>query len=326
MNLFGSALESAVRSLLVAGVVWAGLRVFRVRSVLALKTVWGLVLAAAVAMPLLLPVAARWKALPVGATLVLPAPMQKLLGVEPQFAQAPKAARAVETYSQQVFAEAQAEATRPHERATPVEKFAAAGRAAREDSYFSSEVQASKYDTPAVSRTELAAPAERWRNAAGQTPSRKISAIGMAWLLYLSVAAALLLRMALGVAAAYRIWHRAEPVEADAFFGIDGLQVRASGAVASPVTIGSGIVLPAEFAEWDGEKLRIVLAHERSHIRQKDFYLQLLAGLHAIVFWFSPLGWWLKRRLSDLAEAISDRAGLREAKSRSAYAQVLLEF
>ena len=77
---------------------------------------------------------------------------------------------------------------------------------------------------------------------------------------------------------------------------------------------------------WDSEKLRIVLAHERSHIRQGDFYLQALAGLYAAIVWFSPLGWWLKRQLSDLAEAISDRSGLEEAASRASYAQILLEF
>jgi hypothetical protein len=105
-----------------------------------------------------------------------------------------------------------------------------------------------------------------------------------------------------------------------------GLPLRSSEAVSSPVTIGSAIVLPADYRTWDSEKLRIVLAHERSHIRQGDFYLQILAGLYASLFWFSPLGWWLKRTLSDLAEAISDRAGLQEAASRSAYAQILLEF
>ncbi len=93
-----------------------------------------------------------------------------------------------------------------------------------------------------------------------------------------------------------------------------------------PVTIGSAVVLPANYGTWDVEKLRIVLAHERSHIRQGDFYLQLIAGFYASVFWFSPLGWWLKRQLSDLAEAISDRAALGEAASRSVYAQILLEF
>jgi hypothetical protein len=105
-----------------------------------------------------------------------------------------------------------------------------------------------------------------------------------------------------------------------------GLSMRFSRAVSSPVTIGSGVLLPYECLEWDAEKLRIVLAHERSHVRQGDFYLQILAGVYAAVFWFSPLGWWLKRQLSDLGEAISDRAGLEEAASRASYAQVLLEF
>ena len=84
--------------------------------------------------------------------------------------------------------------------------------------------------------------------------------------------------------------------------------------------------MPADYEEWETEKLRIVLAHEGSHIRQGDFYLQLLAGLHASVFWFSPLGWWLKRKLSELGETISDRPGLEEAASSSSYAQLLLEF
>ncbi len=84
--------------------------------------------------------------------------------------------------------------------------------------------------------------------------------------------------------------------------------------------------MPTDYATWDSEKLRVVLAHERSHIRQRDFYLQLLAGVYAAAFWPSPLGWWLKRKLSDLAEAISDRAGLEEASDRTSYAQILLEF
>jgi hypothetical protein len=70
----------------------------------------------------------------------------------------------------------------------------------------------------------------------------------------------------------------------------------------------------------------VVLAHERSHVRQLDFYLQLLAGIYTALFWFSPLGWWLRRHLSALGEAISDRAGLSVASSRSAYAEVVLEF
>jgi hypothetical protein len=92
------------------------------------------------------------------------------------------------------------------------------------------------------------------------------------------------------------------------------------------VAVGSGIVLPGCYREWNREKLRIVLAHEASHVRQCDFYLQLGASLYAAIFWFSPLGWWLKRILSDLAETISDRAAVEHAASHASYAQVLLEF
>ena len=99
-----------------------------------------------------------------------------------------------------------------------------------------------------------------------------------------------------------------------------------SSRIASPVNIGPGILLPADHTDWDDEKLRMVLAHERSHIEQRDFYLQFLAGVYLTVTWFSPLGWWLKRKLSELGEAISDRAGLEAAASPSAYAGLLLEF
>jgi hypothetical protein len=149
----------------------------------------------------------------------------------------------------------------------------------------------------------------------------------LATLFYLAVCAALLLRMVYGLGKALKIWNSAQPISSEACRQFaHGMNLRSSKFVSSPVTIGSGVVLPADCAEWDAEKLRIVLAHENSHIRQGDFYLQLLAGVYAAIFWFSPLGWWLKRKLSELGEAISDRAGLEEAASSASYAQILLEF
>src|ERR1700684_260924 len=47
-------LEAAVRALVAALVLWTGLRLLRVRNVPAQKTAWGLVLAVALAMPLLM--------------------------------------------------------------------------------------------------------------------------------------------------------------------------------------------------------------------------------------------------------------------------------
>jgi len=80
--------------------------------------------------------------------------------------------------------------------------------------------------------------------------------------------------------------------------------VRISADIETPVTIGATILLPESYEDWDRSKLRVVLAHERSHVLQGDFYLQVVTGIYAALFWFSPLGWWLKKEISDLAEAI----------------------
>jgi hypothetical protein len=144
--------------------------------------------------------------------------------------------------------------------------------------------------------------------------------------LYFAIAGVLLIRLIYGLGSALRLWRKSEPVSLDTSRLAPGLRLRTNPAISSPVNIWAGVVLPADYETWDEKKLRIVLAHERSHVRQGDFYLQLLAGLYQALVWFSPLGWWLKRTLSDLGEAISDRAGLVEAASRFGYAQVLLEF
>jgi hypothetical protein len=141
--------------------------------------------------------------------------------------------------------------------------------------------------------------------------------------IYLAVAGVLLLRLAIGLIAALRLWVAADRVSP---LVAPEPNVRSSSRIASPVTIGSGIVLPADYTHWEPRKLRMVMAHERSHVRQFDFYLQLLAGLYAALFWFSPLGWWLRRTLSSLGEAISDRDGIAAAASRAGYARLVLEF
>src|SRR6202034_601823 len=84
--------------------------------------------------------------------------------------------------------------------------------------------------------------------------------------------------------------------------------------------------LPSSFGTWEPARLKMVLAHERSHVVQADFYLQLLARFHTAIFWFSPAAWWLQRELAALGEAISDHAAIIEAPDRYSYAEVLLEF
>jgi beta-lactamase regulating signal transducer with metallopeptidase domain len=291
-------LDGAFRSLVLAGIFGAGLRAFRVRNVLVQKRAWAVVLVCALLTPAVLPFAARWRVFP-AATLALPSALSR-----------------ASSSLRHIF-----DATTPQTSA--VDK------------------QTRRAQSPplalAPSPTALSRRfADSQQLVTAPTPSpfpqripmgNQISLAMLATWLYFAVAAALLLRLLHGLAFALRLWRAARPVRLATDALIDArFPVRFSRKVSSPVTVGSGVILPADFAWWGREKLRIVLAHERAHIRELDFYLQILASFYAALVWFSPLGWWLKRKLSDLGETISDRSGLLEAADQTAYAQILLEF
>ncbi len=305
-----TVVEAALRSLLLALAVWSGLRVFRVRNVVAQKIAWGLVLASAVLMPVLAPWLARM--VPSSVAVVLPRYVQAQPPAQIEATLDPAPARQpVGLAPVAVVIAPPPHAVSPHfSKTAPPPEVAPS-------------LNTRPIDLPAVSSPALV-------DAAPQQSSPLPIAISLATLvtmLYLGVTSALLLRLFYGLACATSLFFTAERIPMSGSLPYTGtLRLRSSRAVASPVTIGSAVVLPASHTEWDPEKLRIVLAHERSHIRQGDFYLQLLASLYAALVWFSPLGWWLKRELSDLAETISDRAGLEQAASTTSYARILLEF
>ena len=327
-------IEAALRSLLAGLAVAVGLRIFRVRNVMAQKAAWGLVLVSALAMPLLLPVTAQWHLLPAGVNVILPAHPMTLLeelqariqaksGSENKFVSPIEPiphndpagiheSPAAEQAGAPRAGEPSSRTARTHRAAGPEH-----GTAFIPDRSATSSAQSIAYNTDRMQETQ----------APASIRHVTVFPIVLAFTLYCGIAALFLVRLVLGLFTTIRLWRAARPVPAyqvppDA----DTLNIRASSRVGAPLTIGSGILLPADFATWDSEKLRIVIAHERSHVRQGDFYLQLLASLYAALVWFSPLGWWLKHELADLAEAISDRAAMEEAASRTSYAQILLEF
>lgn len=268
--------ESVLRSLLMAGVVWLGIRLFRVSNAPAQKLAWSLVLLVSFAMPLLV----RWQAAHPHAALKVP--VRRMAVVTEAVSQVESRVRAAK------FDAPESDASLPALSTMVI------------------------LPQPAISLQP--APTTRW-NFATFLP----------YLLpaYLFVCGVLVLRLLIGLALAMRIWNRAEPASP---ILEPRATVRISAAIQSPVNVGSGIVLPASYTEWDRAKLRLVLAHERAHVRQGDFYLQLAASLYAALLWFSPLGWYLKRTLADLGEALSDRAALAETGDHSGYAEILLEF
>ncbi len=303
-------IEAALRSLLLALAVWTALHLLRVRNVLAEKAAWMMVLAAAIVMPLMLILAAHWPAMP-APKLVLPATLAR---DAVSVATPPAGAAAAEPVST-----AKPDSGLHGQRGTVGPSHLTAPFVAKT----ADRAETLKNQAP----SSIPFPIVRWGAILYlfQAPSTipfPVARWGVT--VYLLVAGALCFRLFFGLAVTLRLWHRAIPVPAPHL--VEGLRVRASSHLSTPVTIGFGVLLPAEYTRWEEEKLRIVLAHERSHVRQGDFYLQLLASVYAAALWLSPLGWWLKRKLSDLSEAIGDRSGLQEAASRTSYARVLLEF
>ena len=292
--------DAALRSVILAILVWVGLRIFRVRSVLAERAAWAAVLASALLMPAVLPLSARWQLFP-SETLVIPSRFVRMQASQLQERRPASAKLVADDGATIVLAVPGAPAAPRHEIAPPNQPAA-----------------------PAISTKTRSSEASVLQTIRRVQPAAWVTfAIG----LYLAVAAGFLTRLIYGLVSILRLWHGATPANfGPAIRRHANLKVRSSCDVFSPVTVGSGILLPEDYAEWDQEKLRVVLAHEHAHISHRDFYWQILASLYAALTWFSPLGWWLKRKLSDLGEAISDHAGLEEARNRSAYARILLEF
>lgn len=300
-------LEAALRALVGATAAWASLRVLRVRNLVAQKAAWAMVLAASLAAPLF----TGWQWTPGWAELRLP------MAVWPT---AREAARHAPTRQMNAPPPA-SDQTEPITRwsASSVDRFPSQPQPADEG----------WPPTYAVPGPNPAAALHHGESPAAVSEATSLSSglLAATWILYFAGCAVLLFRLLWGLATSLWLWSRAKPVELPASLNFPrSIAVNSSARIASPVNIGSGILLPADHGDWNEEKLRVVLAHERSHIQQRDFYLQLLAGLYTAFTWFSPLGWWLKKKLSDLGEAISDRAGLEAAASPSAYAGMLLEF
>jgi protocatechuate 3,4-dioxygenase beta subunit len=85
--------------------------------------------------------------------------------------------------------------------------------------------------------------------------------------------------------------------------GAGGLRVELlqSERVSLPLTFGVRrpvILLPAAMCRGgDRADLRFALAHEWSHVERRDLVRWHLAGLAALLFFWQPLFWWLRRQL-----------------------------
>jgi TonB family protein len=140
--------------------------------------------------------------------------------------------------------------------------------------------------------------------------------------IYAAVFLALLARLAIGFGRMW--WVRRGAVRVRETWTQD-TDVRVAETLSNPVTFGATILLPKNYTSWSDAKRSAVLAHENAHVRHLDCQIQWIAALHECVFWFSPLAWWLRWRLAELAEHASDDAVVRGSGDRADYAALLLE-
>ncbi len=288
-------LEAAMRSLVMGAIIWAALRLMRIEQVRARRTAWLLALAGALAMPMLVSAQIGPRLLPDLATLT-----PRLQSVVAPTAIPVATPTAIPVATPTAQSEAQSLGTVYRDYRGPL-----------------TDSHAGMMQDPLV----RSGPPSIEDNDDGTTLGDTV--LSLAVFGYCVVAAVLSLRLCAGVGFALRLRNQAERV----IFPFDPeLDVRTSARVASPVTIGSSVLLPSNYTDWDGATLRIVLSHERAHVRQKDFLIHALAGLHCALFWFNPFSWWLQRQLAELGEALSDCAAVEQAQSRTGYAEILLAF
>ncbi len=164
--------------------------------------------------------------------------------------------------------------------------------------------------------------ADRAKPGASAGPSASFDWRWPTLLVYLIVSGVLLAKLAVGLVLTGRVARSARPVRED---WTEGRDIRVSSAIASPATFGSIILLPEDYAEWRPSKRAAVVAHEEAHVRRGDFYVQLAASMNKAVFWFNPSSWWLRRRLCEIAEVVSDDEAARALGDRPLYARILLE-
>jgi beta-lactamase regulating signal transducer with metallopeptidase domain len=296
-------LEAAARTLVMGAIILLALRLMRIEQVRARRTAWLLALSGALAMPLLVSAKIGPRLLP-DLSIIVPrteatastargsAPSSAASLVTPQAASLVGSSAAVPT-------------ARPDELSSVYGVYRGPLSNSRAES---------TQDRPA----RITPPIDYSRHTSFAAAALSLAVFG-----YCVVAAMLALRLCAGVGFALRLRNHATRL---AFAFDPDLDVRTSERVSSPVTIGSSVLLPENYTSWDEATLRVVLSHERAHVRQKDFLIHTLAGLHCALFWFNPFSWWLRRQLAELGEALSDCAAVEQAESRAGYAEILLAF
>jgi beta-lactamase regulating signal transducer with metallopeptidase domain len=107
------------------------------------------------------------------------------------------------------------------------------------------------------------------------------------------------------------------------------VRVMESKRLTSPIAFGlirPAVGLPPNFTEcFDAARQNAVLAHELAHLAARDPFWCLLADVAAVLLWWHPGVWWLRRQLHLASEMAADEASLLVADGPRILAECLVE-
>jgi bla regulator protein BlaR1 len=105
-------------------------------------------------------------------------------------------------------------------------------------------------------------------------------------------------------------------------------RVTCSERVSIPLAWGvrrARVLLPPASHAWPDERVWAVCAHELAHISRGDWIVHLLAEIACRIYWFNPLLWLARNRLSRESERAADDCVIGLGASGADYASHLIE-
>lgn len=84
------------------------------------------------------------------------------------------------------------------------------------------------------------------------------------------------------------------------------------------------VILGDDTSNLTSEEQKAVMAHELSHLTQKNTLEQIIIRIIGVIWFWNPFIWWMKRELIWLSECQADEAGA-GSMGRKAYARLLMK-
>lgn len=191
-----------------------------------------------------------------------------------------------------------------------------------------------------VLSTPLICLASTWvRPAILVGPRQGLAANGVSWLnaappatlviIYGVVAAALLIRLALGLRGVRQLVRSSIPIDAGLVSALQGTVHTVcfrEGRLAVPVTAGvlaPAILLPSNWRTLSPAAMDAIVRHEIAHVRRRDYAWGVVAAAVEACCWAHPAVWLAGRRLRWFAELAADADAARAIGVREYAAELL---